>query len=330
MPQTGLNMFRPVLNSPPNEQNFDLAMSQASVSTQKPQRHSVGVSFNGVSETSRYEQSAMNSMASSASRPTSLMSSFSTNDLPTVKNTTGLATNINPPKTNIDQQFHNHNANLGRIPPGAASNRQSRDFPAAPSTTESKRDDKVQNVPSLLQASAAPFGPPVIPTASSNALSTALLTYSPPGPDAGYGFGMHSYNLSSNAPNNQVQAVQSGFNGYSVYGGYGRLHDSQTRVIHQRRQPGGGEAARYDNVPIENYRGKLYELCKDQHGCRYLQKRLEEKNPEHIMMIFHETLPFVVELMTGKHAETFRHMAANFCRSLRQLSLPEIARVFRQ
>lgn len=324
MPQTGLNMFRPVLNSPPNEQNFDLAMSQASVSSQKPQRHSLGVTFNDVGETGRYEQPAMTAMVS-ASRPTSLMSSFSTNDLPTMKNIGGLATSMNPSTTNIDQQFHHHNATLGRIPPGSASNRQSRDFPASPSTTESKREDKVQNVQSLLQASAAPFGPTVIPTASSNALSTALLTYSTPGPDAGYGFGMHSYNLSSNAPNNQVQAVQNGFNGYSVYGGYGRLNDSQTRIIHQRRQPGGGEAARYDNVPIENYRGKLYELCKDQHGCRYLQKRLEEKNLEHTMMIFHETLPFVVELMTGELAESAQYMAANVGRPFRQLPLPEIA-----
>jgi Pumilio-family RNA binding repeat len=325
MPQTGLNMFRPVLNSPPNEQNFDLAMSQPPVSTQKPQRHSMGVTFNGVGETSRYEQPAMTSIGSSASRPTSLLSSFSTNDLPTVKNSTGLASNINVSKANIDQHFHNHNANLGRIPPGAASNRQSRDFPVAPTAAEPKRDDKVPNVQSLLQANATPFGPPMISTTDSNALSTALLPYSANTAPGAYGFGMQTYNLSSNSPTNQVQAVQSGYNGYSVYGGYGRLQDSQTRVVHQRRPQGGGEAARYDNVPIENYRGKLYELCKDQHGCRYLQKRLEEKDPEHTMMIFRETLPFVVELMTGKPAGTSPSMATNFYRPLRQLSLSEIA-----
>ena len=265
----------------------------------------MGVTFNGASETSRYEQPAIDPLGSSATRPTSLLSSFSTNDLPTVKNSTGLPINISPSKANIDQHFHNHNANLGRIPPGAASNRQSRDFPVVPVTTDSKRDDKVQSVQSLLHPSATPFGPSMVSTTESNALSTALLPYSANVGPGAYGFGMQTYNLSSNSPTNQVQAVQASYNGYSVYGGYGRLQDNQTRVIHQRRQQSGGEAARYDNVPIENYRGKLYELCKDQHGCRYLQKRLEEKNPEHTMMIFRETLPFVVELMTGKPADTF-------------------------
>lgn len=45
---------------------------------------------------------------------------------------------------------------------------------------------------------------------------------------------------------------------------------------------------------------EIYGLCKDQHGCRYLQKKLEEKNPQHVQMIFQETHMHVVELMTGK------------------------------
>ena len=44
---------------------------------------------------------------------------------------------------------------------------------------------------------------------------------------------------------------------------------------------------------------EIYGLCKDQHGCRYLQKKLEEKNPQHVQMIFQETHMHVVELMTG-------------------------------
>ena len=44
---------------------------------------------------------------------------------------------------------------------------------------------------------------------------------------------------------------------------------------------------------------EIYSLCKDQHGCRYLQKKLEEKNPQHVQMIFQETHAHVVELMTG-------------------------------
>ena len=41
-------------------------------------------------------------------------------------------------------------------------------------------------------------------------------------------------------------------------------------------------------------------MCKDQHGCRYLQKKLEESVPEHRDMIFRETFSHFADLMTGK------------------------------
>ena len=43
-------------------------------------------------------------------------------------------------------------------------------------------------------------------------------------------------------------------------------------------------------------------MCKDQHGCRFLQKKLEENDPHHVELIFHETNKHVVELMAGKLA----------------------------
>lgn len=52
-------------------------------------------------------------------------------------------------------------------------------------------------------------------------------------------------------------------------------------------------------MKLEHLQGEIYALCKDQHGCRYLQKKLEERNPEHIHLIFTETNPHVVDLMTG-------------------------------
>lgn len=62
--------------------------------------------------------------------------------------------------------------------------------------------------------------------------------------------------------------------------------------------------SRFTNVKLEQVQGDIYTLCKDQHGCRYLQKKLEERNPEHVHMIFLETNQHVVELMTGMWAPT--------------------------
>jgi Pumilio-family RNA binding repeat len=299
MPQTGLNIFRPALNSPANEQTTDFGNTQAGPTPQKPQRHSSGVTFGGIGESSRYEYAGINSI-SSAGRPISLQSSYSTNDVPTLKNPTGVSSSITPSKTYADQQLYTHNANMGRIPTGAASKRQSRDIPLGLAAAESKREDKVQSMQSQLQASAAPFGLYMNSTSAANAMSSSVIPYRSNSPESHYGFGMQTYNLTTNPTANQLQTIPGGYNGYPTYSGYGRLQDNQTRIIQQRRPQGGNEAQRFDNMPIEAFSGSLYEMCKDQHGCRYLQKKLEEKNPDHTMMIFNETCPFVIELMTGK------------------------------
>lgn len=49
---------------------------------------------------------------------------------------------------------------------------------------------------------------------------------------------------------------------------------------------------------LENYVGKIYSLCKDQHGCRFLQKKLDIGRSEAATFIFEEIKQYVVELMT--------------------------------
>ncbi|KEQ77278.1 ARM repeat-containing protein [Aureobasidium namibiae CBS 147.97] len=56
--------------------------------------------------------------------------------------------------------------------------------------------------------------------------------------------------------------------------------------------------SRYANVNLLDLVGEIYTLCKDQHGCRYLQKKLEEGDAENIRLIFEETNPHMIELMT--------------------------------
>jgi hypothetical protein len=58
------------------------------------------------------------------------------------------------------------------------------------------------------------------------------------------------------------------------------------------------EFNRFSRVPFENLVGQLYSLCLDQHGCRYLQKKLEDRDPGHLEQIFTEVYPHVVDLMT--------------------------------
>lgn len=71
--------------------------------------------------------------------------------------------------------------------------------------------------------------------------------------------------------------------------------------------------SRYQNMSLESFTGQIYELCKDQHGCRYLQKKLEDRNPEQITAIWLETYEHVIELMTDPFGNYLCQKLLEFC-----------------
>lgn len=88
----------------------------------------------------------------------------------------------------------------------------------------------------------------------------------------------------------------------------------------------------YNNLSLEQVGGTIYQLCKDQHGCRYLQKQLESKNPEHVRMIWLETNQHVVELMTDPFGNYLCQKLLEFCNDdertvLIQNAAPEMVRI---
>lgn len=70
---------------------------------------------------------------------------------------------------------------------------------------------------------------------------------------------------------------------------------------------------RFTNVALESLGGEIYALCKDQHGCRYLQKKLEDRNPEQVHMIWLETNQHVVELMTDPFGNYLCQKLLEYC-----------------
>ncbi|KAJ9617021.1 hypothetical protein H2200_000742 [Cladophialophora chaetospira] len=285
MPHTDSSMYRPILsnlnvNSPPTDRPADLTR-------RKSQRHSLGVTFE--------EDSPLPPANLSVSRPTSLQTSYSTNDVPTVKKSLTLDTVPTPPKTQAEQQFHNHNVSLGRIPVNAVNNRLSREV-----ANGSKMEDRSMASPaSNLHASAAPFSTTLTTASDPNnmmAVSSPTAAYAPPP----FMYNMQTFNVNQLTPQTAVTgALPYAPQGNGIYGvGVGPAYAGTP----QRSGTGGrrthNDDARFNNVPLESFRGNLYELCKDQHGCRYLQRKLEDGNEEHIHAIFVETCPHIIELMT--------------------------------
>ncbi|EPS92758.1 hypothetical protein FOMPIDRAFT_1033894 [Fomitopsis schrenkii] len=76
------------------------------------------------------------------------------------------------------------------------------------------------------------------------------------------------------------------------------------------------EFNRFAGTRLEDLQGEIPTLCKDQHGCRYLQKKLEEGVPEHRDMIFRETFGHFADLMTDPFGN-------NLCQKLLEYATDE-------
>ncbi|KZF20668.1 ARM repeat-containing protein [Xylona heveae TC161] len=315
LPQNSFNLHQNVAQAKHAKQNdhsprvafrqSDHSTNESPSRTSRVHKNPLEVKFGPLGDQGRPSRASNNT---SSHAPPKLQSSYSTNDIPTMKSSNGLA-GLGSPKTHAQQHLQNHNASMGRIPPVALQSRHSREL----SGGELHREEQANTFPSIqsgLQGNAPPFGP-LLSSSSSNGSTqdtsnpTGVPPYGSPSSYGGYGMqmlhsGLNNFHIGPAAQTNghmQIMAPPSPFPSYHPYNQYGaRIPDSQARVIQQRRMQ--NDNARFTNVQLEHLRGEIYSLCKDQHGCRYLQKKLEERNPEYVHMIFRETSQHIVELMT--------------------------------
>lgn len=80
------------------------------------------------------------------------------------------------------------------------------------------------------------------------------------------------------------------------------------RKAHKRSQ---SEGPKYP--PLEMLQGRIYSLCKDQHGCRYLQKKLEEEKESQVEMIFNEAFDHMLELMADPFGNYLCQKLFGYC-----------------
>ncbi|KAI0009310.1 ARM repeat-containing protein [Xylariaceae sp. FL0662B] len=299
----------------------------------RPYRHSLDLNqyreTNGDAPTSTTMSPASTQVLST---PPKLQTSFSSNDIPTAKsNSSGVMTPSSNANAHAQQHFHNHNASIGRIPPGAVK-RHSRELSVDSHTAVTQAGPAFPSIQSQLQANAPAFGPiassqgPVQSPASAGTPSVG--SPSSHGSYQSYYGGYNQANPNGNGYNMNLLAMgmqNMNMNGYPpqnypayntvnpVYQSNAQQRDSQQRVIQQRRAQDNEVMSRYANLPLEKVGGTIYELCKDQHGCRYLQKQLENRNPEQVHMIWMETKQHVVELMTDPFGNYLCQKLLEYC-----------------
>ncbi|KAJ9132281.1 ARM repeat-containing protein [Pleurostoma richardsiae] len=283
----------------------------------------------------KYFDNASDASASSnhvLATPPKLQTSYSANDVPTVKNVSAANIMTSTSTTNhaAQQHFHNHNASLGRIPAGAMPKSHGREM-SGDNAVSSREPVGYQSINSTLHANAAPFGP-VAPQAQNQGSSGSSVNSQPPHMSQYNGYygnpgyaasnaGSSNYNVPLLAMTMQGMSLNGGsmyspqnYTGYgAVYAPPAQSRDSQARVMQSRRQVDSEAMSRYNNLPLESVGGTIYELCKDQHGCRYLQKQLENRVPDQVHMIWLETNQHVVELMTDPFGNYLCQKLLEYC-----------------
>ncbi|KAI1381545.1 ARM repeat-containing protein [Hypoxylon crocopeplum] len=311
----------------------DQAVSPADASSvgSRSFRHSLDMNQYSSANAEAATTAAMPSSSQNLATPPKLQTSFSAGELPTAKSSSGTSTGITPSSNanaHAQQHFHNHNASIGRIPPGAFK-RHSRELSTDNHTAATQAGAGFPSIQSQLQGGAPAFGPiassqaPIQSPVSAGAASSG----SPLGSYQYYGgYNQTSPNTNSyNMNNMNMLAMGMQHMGMSNYpqqnyppytGGYqasAQPRDSQQRVIQQRRAQDSDSMGRYANSSLEQMGGRIFGMCLDQYGCRYLQKQLENRNPEQIHMIWLETNQHVIELMIDPFGNYLCQKLLEYC-----------------
>lgn len=83
------------------------------------------------------------------------------------------------------------------------------------------------------------------------------------------------------------------------------------------------EMSKFAGLQLEEFQGKLYELCKDQHGCRFLQMKLEESS-SNVNMIYGEIHSHFVDLMTDPFGNYLCQKLLERCDDTQRSSIVEV------
>lgn len=275
--------------------------------------------------------------------PPKLQQSYSANEGLALKSPNGPAA-MPPVSANANnhaqQHFHNHNLNSGRYPAGAQpNNRHSREMSNENNNTAASREtSSYGSINSTLHANAPTFGPinpPTVPPGPAASYAPNPYQYYQPtapyngavngaaygGPQNGYAaltMGMQGLNVNGHGGQPMYpppQGYQPYNNGSGYQGQVARVaeRDSQARVIQSRRAMDNEVMSRFNNMDLESCTGQIYELCKDQHGCRFLQKQLEQRDPHAVHKIWLETNQHVTELMIDPFGNYLCQKLLEFC-----------------
>ncbi|KAJ1980905.1 hypothetical protein H4R34_002286 [Dimargaris verticillata] len=72
-------------------------------------------------------------------------------------------------------------------------------------------------------------------------------------------------------------------------------------------------SSRFAGVTLESVVGEMYPLSKDQHGCRFLQRKLEDDPEKNFTLIYDEVFPHIHQLMTEPFGNYLCQKLLEYC-----------------
>ncbi|KAJ1856916.1 hypothetical protein LPJ73_002115, partial [Coemansia sp. RSA 2703] len=117
-------------------------------------------------------------------------------------------------------------------------------------------------------------------------------------------------NGSSVSHSNQAHA-STGINGSSSSNNNGSSAQKHSANKNVRRND--GDANKFANATLEELQGTIFDVCRDQYGCRFLQKLLEEGRPDQFETIFTEATQRFSELMTDPFGNYLCQKLFEYC-----------------
>lgn len=136
----------------------------------------------------------------------------------------------------------------------------------------------------------------------------------PAAQNIGYGYEMNAFPNRSNIPHENgrmIDSINISTNTHQVdHNNQGHVNQgnsyrnnlgpNSTANIHRKHSSNnkrGEDASRFINATLNDFTNEIYHLCKDQHGCRFLQRQLELNDGVAATKIFNEIQLNVIELM---------------------------------
>jgi hypothetical protein len=240
--------------------------------------------------------------------------SSSTNDLPTLKSINGAnghsdsAISLSSPSAQSSKALEPMSPERAAAS-GLLTPRYHQDFSAGV-RLEDNQDGLGR---SMLQGSAVPFFTPAAENVSPRPFGGPVAAYGQPyfnpygmqmlsngfgamniGMGAGFGIPQQFPLVGNPYP----QPIYAGFQAYPPVVPVPTTATAAARITSPQRRATTEEAQQsFNSIKLEQIVGQIYTLCKDQHGCRFLQRKLDERNEQTVQIIFEDVKTHMVELM---------------------------------